>query len=289
MHGLRFNHVYGLLLLFCAASAFVLPKFVDPARAQLQNVYAPVSRPALAMAQWIHGWFDRTRVPDAISPEAPRSDADIRRENLELHQTLAFLTREVETLQERVAERAKLGSLAELCTSYSVSAGDSGSSESLVIGGGDFAGLKAGMPAVYPGGLAGQLQTPGLMGTRVRLITDSGFSIIGTVVRFVRRTDGRTEPVSIPIGQVLVTGLGKNGLVIKDMPLEKAQQIHDDDWVEVDDSDKWLSAVQGEFIGRVVKIVPASSRHASMFEDIQLEPAARLMQLRELMVVDKAK
>jgi len=116
MHGLRFNHVYGLLLLFCAASAFLLPRFVDPARAQLQNIYAPVSRPALALVQLIQSRFDRKQPPDAISADAPRSDSDIRQENLALHQSLALLTSQLQVLQQRIAEREKLGTLADLCT-----------------------------------------------------------------------------------------------------------------------------------------------------------------------------
>jgi len=288
MHGLRFNHVYGLLLLFCAASAFVLPRFVDPARAQVQNIYAPVSRPALALAQWIHARFDRNRVPDAVSPDAPRSDSDIRQENLELHQLVASLTSQLQKLEEREAEHEKLGRLRDLCTPYSVAAGDSGSSESLLIGGTNLDGLKAGMAAVFPGGLAGRLQTPGLTGTRVRLITDRGFSVTGVFARFVKRPDGRVELVRIATDPPLVRGEGSNSLLIEAMPLEKAKEIHMNDWVLLEDSDGWAAAVQGQPIGRVMA-APAVSRRFAGFAEIKLEPAAKLMQLHELMIVDKAK
>lgn len=288
MQGLRFNHVYGLLLLFCAAAAFLLPRFVDPARAQFQNIYAPVSRPALAMAQWLHARFDRQRVTDAVSPESPRSDDDIRQENLELHQSLALLTHQLEMLQQRVAERAKLGTLADLCTAYSVSATDTGTSESLLIGAGNFSGLAADMAALYPGGLAGRLQTTGLTGTRVRLITDRGFRLTGTFVRFIKNTAGRTEPVAIATGPVLVAGESNNSLLIEAMPLEDARKIHVDDWVQLADTDKWPAAVQGELVGRVIE-PPTRSRQSPGFAEVRLEPAVRLMQLRELMIVDKAK
>jgi cell shape-determining protein MreC len=288
MHSLRFNHVFGLLLLFCAASAFLLPRFVDPARAQIQNIYAPISKPSLAIAQWLHARFDRQRMPDPISPDAPRSDADIRQENLELHQMIASLTTQLQKLQEREAEHAQLGRLRDLCTPYTVSAGDTGPGESLLIGGTNFDGLKSGMAAVYPGGLAGRLQTPGLTGTRVRLITDRGFNVTGVFARFVKKPDGRVELVRIATDPPLVRGEGKNSLMIEAMPLEKAREIHVNDWVLLDDSDGWPQAVQGQPIGRVIA-TPTVSPRSPGFAEIQLEPAAHLMQLHELMVVDRAK
>jgi cell shape-determining protein MreC len=288
MQRLRFNHVYGLLLLFCAATAFLLPRFVDPARAQFQNIYAPISRPSMAMAQWLHARLDRQRVPDAISPESPRSDTDIRQENLELHQSLALLTHQLEILQQHVAERAKLGTLADLCTAYSVSATDTGTSETLLIGGGNFSGLAADMAALYPGGLAGRLQTPGLTGTRVRLITDRGFRLTGVFVRFIKSAAGHAEPIPIATGPVLVTGESNNTMLIEAMPLEDARKVHVDDWVQLADSDKWPPAVQGELVGRVVAL-PTRSRQSPGFAEVRLEPAVRLMQLHELMIVDKAK
>jgi cell shape-determining protein MreC len=287
MQGLRFNHVYALLLLFCAASAFLLPRLVDPARAQLQNIYAPISRPALALVDLIHSTLNRQRTPDAMSPDAPRSDADIRRENLDLHQSLALLTSQIQFLQQRVAEREKLGTLADLCTPYSVSATDAGSSESLVIGGGNLTGLKEGMPAVFSGGLVGRLESPGVTGTRVRLITDRGARVTGTFIRLIKGPTGRTELVPIATHPVLVTGEGNNTLVVEAMHVEDAQKISVDDWVELNDSD-WPSPVQGVLVGRVVA-PPTGSRQSIGFDQIRLEPATRLMQLRELMIVDKLK
>lgn len=288
MTGLRFNHVYFLLLLLCAASAFILPKFIDPARAQAQNIYAPVSRPSLALVQWIEARFSRHHTTDAISPDSPRSDADIRQENLELHQTLALLTNQLDQLQKRMAERDKLGRLADLCTVYTVSAGDSGTSESLLINGSSLNDLKTDMAALFPGGLAGRLQTPGLTGSRVRLITDRGFSLTGYFARFTKRPDGRIESVRLPTDPVLVRGEGNNSLLIEALPMTKADEIHVDDWVLLEDSDRWPSAVQGQLVGRVTA-TPTVSRRSPGFAEVHLEPAARLMQLRELMIVDKAK
>jgi cell shape-determining protein MreC len=286
MQGLRFNHIYAILLLFCAASAFLLPRFVDPARAQVQNIYAPISRPALAVAQFLAARLIRQHASDAASPDMPRSDAEIRQENMQLRQELALLTIELQKLQERQAEQAKLGSLGELCTLYPVSAGDAGSSESLVIGGTSLGDLKFHMPAVFPGGLVGWLLTPGLTGTRVRLITDRGFRVTGIFARFVKKAAG-PELVRIATDPVLVSGEGNNNLLIEAMPLAKAQEIHVNDWLLLDDSD-WPAAVQGEPVGRVVA-APIVSRRSPGFAEIRLEPAAHLMQLHELMIVDKAK
>jgi cell shape-determining protein MreC len=287
MQGLRFNHVYALLLLVCAATAFIPHRFTDPLCAQFQGIYAPVSRPALAIVELIHSRLNREPTPDAISPGTPRSDADIREENLELHQSLALLTNQIQYLQQRIAEREKLGTLADLCTPYTVSATDAGSGESLVIGGGNLAGLKAKMPAVFSGGLAGWLQTPGLVGTRVRLITDRGFRVTGTFIRFIKGPTGRTELVPIATHPVLVAGEGDNTLLVEAMHTEDAQKINVDDWVELNDSD-WPAPVQGVLVGRVVA-PPSSSRQSIGFDQIRLEPATRLMQLRELMIVDKLK
>ena len=287
MQGLRFNHVYALLLLFCAATAFIPAHFTDPVRAHFQGIYFPVERPSLAIAQWLHARLDRDRAPDAISPDSPRSDTDIRQENLELHQSLALLTHQVEILQQHDAERAKLGTLADLCTAYSVSATDTGTGESLLIGGGNFNGLAARMAALYPGGLVGWLQSPGLTGTRVRLITDRGFRLTGTFVRFVKNAAGHTEPVQVATGLALVTGESNNSLLIEAMPLEDARKIHLDDWVQLAD-DAWPAAVQGELVGRVIE-TPTRSRQSPGFAEVRLEPAVRLMQLREIMIVDKAK
>jgi cell shape-determining protein MreC len=289
MTGLRFNHVFGLLLLFCAVSAFFLTKFLDPARAQVQGIYAPVERPALAVAQWIGDRFSRRRTPDSASPDAPRPDAEIRQENLDLRQTLVRLTTELQKLEQTQAEYEELGSLGKLCTRYPVSAGDSGTSESLVIGGGNLSGLKANMPAVYPGGIAGLLQTPGLTGTRVRLLTDRGFkSVTGVFLRFEKTADGHTRAVPVTTDARLVSGEGNNSLLIDSVPLDEAKAVHVGDWFIVEDSDPWFKAVQGQLVGRV-NVSPAVSRRSPGFAEVRLEPAAHLMQLRELMIVDKTK
>jgi len=289
MHGFRFNHAYALLLLVCAALAFIPSRLIDPVRAQFQGIYSPVERPALALAQWIKR-FDRGRPPDAAAPEAPRSDSDIRQENLELRDLVAGLTNQLRKLEEREAAREKLGSLRDLCTPYPVTAGDSGSSESLLISGTNLGDLKAGMAALYTGGLAGQLQRPGLTGTRVRLVTDRGFSITGVFARYIKRTNGKTELTILSnIDQQLVRGEGNNMLLIQDMKRDQAQLLRVNDWLLLDDdSPDWPAAVQGQLIGRVID-APIPSRQSPGFAEVRLEPAVRLMQLRELMIVDKAK
>ena len=141
------------------------------------------------------------------------------------------------------------------------------------------------MPAVFSGGLAGRLQPPGLAGTRVRLITDRGFRVTGTFIRFITGPTGRTELVPIATHPVLVTGEGDNNLLVEAVPPEDAQKINVDDWLELNDSD-WPAPVQGVLLGRVVA-PPTRSRQSIGFDQVRLEPATRLMQLRELMIVDK--
>ncbi len=289
MRSLRFNHVYFVLLLFCGLVSIIPTRFTEPVRAQFQNVYAPVSRPADSFAQWLVTRFHRTRTADPASPDAPRSDEDIRQENLELRQMVASLTAQVQKLQEVEAQHAKLGKLRDLCTSYSVTAGDSGSAETLLIGGTNLDGLKAQMPAIYPGGLAGWLMNPGLTGSRVRLITDRGFrQMTGVFARFVKRPDGHVEFDRIPTDPQLVIGEGNNRLLIEAMPQSMAEQIHVNDWLLLDDTEDWPASVQGQPLGRVTD-VPQPSRRSPGFDEIHLEPAVRLMNLHELMIVDKGK
>jgi cell shape-determining protein MreC len=289
MNGLRFNHVFGLLLLLCAIIAFVPQRFIEPARAQVQNIYAPVSRPAGAVAGWIRSRFDHQRVPDPASPDVPRSDDDIRQENLELRELVLRLTTQLQKVEQDKAEYEKLGSLVKLCTRYPVSAGDSGTSESLLISGGNFSGLKAKMPAVYPGGIAGFLQTPGLTGTRIRLITDREFkSLTGVFVRFIKMTDGSTHSVAISTVPRLVCGEGKMDLLVDSVPLEDAKEIQVNDWFVVDDSDPSLWAMQGQLVGQV-REAPVVSRRSPGFAEIHLKTESDLMELREVMIVDKGK
>ena len=292
MHSLRFNHVFFALLFFCALSAFILPRFVDPARAQIQNIYFPISRPTRLIAQWARGRFDRQRVVDQASPLSPRSDSDLRTENDELRQDIASLSSQLQKLQELESQRASLGTLGNLCTPFSATAGDSGTAESLVISGTTFSGLRSGMPVVYPEGLVGRLETPGLTGTRLRLITDRGFgdrgfSMTGLFKRWQKQSNGKLQLVTISNEQYLGRGAGKNSLIIDNLPITLGKQIAVNDWFVLDD-DSWPLPVQGQRIGRVMD--PPTSSHAYPgFDEVHLEPATTLMQLPQVMVVTKAK
>jgi cell shape-determining protein MreC len=144
------------------------------------------------------------------------------------------------------------------------------------------------MAAVYPGGLAGRLQTPGITGTRIRLITDKGFGVTGVFARYISKPDGHTELVRIATDPPLVRGDGNNALLIDGMSLAKAKEIKVNDVVLLEDTDGWPIALQGQPIGRVIAS-PAASRHAPGFAEIHLQPAADLMRLREIMIVTKAK
>ncbi|MBV8782018.1 MAG: hypothetical protein JO353_11525 [Phycisphaerae bacterium] len=273
MHSLRFNHVFLALLIFCGLTAFLLPRFADPARAPFQNIFFPISRPVRLLVDWARLRFDHHA--DANWTTAQRTDDDIRKENVELHAQVASLTAQVEKLQEREDQRAKLGPLRNLCTPFNIIGGDAGTSESLVIGGSTLDHLRAKMPVVYLGGLVGQLDQPGLVGTRLRLITDRGFALTGVFNRFRNRHE-----------QFLARGIGSNTLLIDALPMDRAKQIAVNDWLVLDDND-WPTVVQGQPIGRVIS-EPTASRHSPGYAEVRLQPASNLMQLREVMVVTQA-
>ena len=287
MQSLRFNHVFLALLLFCAFSAFLLPRFVDPARAPLQNVFFLVSKPARSTAQWFRNRVEPRRTPDSYSPDHPRSDSEIRAENLEYHDTIANLLTRLQALEQAESQRAAMGALRNLCTPFGVTGGDTaaGPRQSLTIGGSTLDHLKAGMPVVFPGGLAGRLDAPGLVGTRVRLITDRGFAMTGVFKRYTRTANGSPTLLAITKVPRLVKGAGDNRLLTDPLQQAVAKQIEVNDWFFLDDLD-WPKVTQGEQIGRVTK-GPTTIPSAPGFAEIQIEPATDLTQLNEVLVVTK--
>ena len=64
MSYLKFNHLFVGLMLLSALSAFVLhPDITNPARAQVQNLFAPVAWPVRSFAGWLH---DKVRGREVI-------------------------------------------------------------------------------------------------------------------------------------------------------------------------------------------------------------------------------
>jgi cell shape-determining protein MreC len=278
MSHLKFNHVFVALMLLSAACAFVIPlRVTNPLRAQFQSLFAPVSRPVGALASWVHGKAVR---PDAIDP---RDANAVAQENQRLKTSLANLQSQIKTLQDITAERQLLGDVLPLCTPAPVVGADAGNRESLSIQSG--AGFKEGMYALYWGGIVGRIDRAGLSGgAQVRLVTDPGFSVQGSFGRFI--TDSRGQPVfqSIKAPAPLVQGAGKGGMIIRRLPLEEVSEVQKGDWVVVQDSD-WPITLQGYKLGVVESKEPAPG--APLFAEIHLKPMANLLQLREVMVMNK--
>ena len=285
MQSIRFNHVFLALLLFCACSAFLLPRYVGAARAPVQNIYFPVSRPTRLIVQWLLNRVDHRGTPDAYSPEHPRSDDDIRQENLDLHQQVLNLTMLLQKMEQVESQRAAMGDLRNYCVPFKATGGDTGTRLSLFISGTKSDHLAAKMGVVFPGGVVGQLAEPGPLGTTVRLMTDRGFRCAtGVFKRFGKDSNGKPIVLSITSEPVLATGAGDNTLIVSLDP-KLAKLIHDGDLFVLDDSD-WKQVIQGLPIGRVVSDPkPPASTPGSV--NFRLRPTSDLMQLKEVMVVTK--
>lgn len=278
MSHLKFNHVFLFLMVLSAACAFAIPlRMTNPVRAQLQNVFAPVSRPIGALASWVHDKVVRPRGIDA------RDSLVIQRENDRLKTTIANLQSQVKTLQDLTAERQLLGDVLPLCTPVPVVGGDAGNRESLGIQ--SISGLEEGMFALFWGGIVGRIDRAGLSGgAQVRLVSDPGFSVQGSFGRFVSTPDGQAVFQTIKSPAPLVQGAGRGAMVIRRLPLEEVTEVHPGDWVVVHDPD-WPVNLQGYKLGVVESKDPAPG--APLFAEIRVRPMVNLMQLREVMVMNR--
>ena len=79
MSFLKFNQVFTGLMLLALASAFLIPQnLTGAARAQVQNVFAPIARPIRVLAAWMHDRFAARESIDLASPEHPRNVQQLR-------------------------------------------------------------------------------------------------------------------------------------------------------------------------------------------------------------------
>ena len=94
MSYLKFNHVFAGLMLLSLFSAFVLnPNITNPARAQVQNLFAPAALPIRSFAGWLHDKIRGSAVIDVATGSAnnARPDELIRLENARLRETVTEL------------------------------------------------------------------------------------------------------------------------------------------------------------------------------------------------------
>src|SRR4051812_20272620 len=100
MSWVRFNHVFAVLLILSALSAFVIPeRYTTKAQPQLQGLFYPIAKPARAIGAAVSG---RVSKPD---PTDTRDAVALREENAELRQELAARLRELDEIRLREGER----------------------------------------------------------------------------------------------------------------------------------------------------------------------------------------
>ena len=196
---------------------------------------------------------------------------------------LASLQAQLKDLQELNADRQLLGEVLPLCTPAPVVGGDAGSRDSLSIQ--STAGLQNGMFALYSGGVVGRLDRVGLSGSaQVRLITDPGFAVTGSFGRVERDASGQPTFRQIPTPPPLVQGAGRGAMVIKRLDFDSIKDVKVGDWLVVQDRD-WPANLQGYRLGRISSIDRSAS--SPLFAEITVKPARNLLQLREVMVMNK--
>jgi cell shape-determining protein MreC len=289
MSYLKFNHVFTGLMLLSILSAFVLnPDITNPARAQVQNLFAPIAIPTRALAGWVH---DKVKGRAEIdystgSVKVARSDDEIRRENSNLRQMVSQLYSQIEDLKHVDEERSKLGDRRMLCTPFSVFGPDSGVRESLNLQGSSFQNIREKMPVLYANGIVGQISRAGAAGASVRLITDAGFTVSASFRTYRTNGAGQTEFTPIVLPQTVMEGAGNGTMVSRLLNLGEVKKsgLKVNDYVVVDDAD-WPKGAAGSVLGRVTSIAPR--RDAPMLAEVRAEPLGDLMQLREVMVMNK--
>jgi hypothetical protein len=286
MSHFRFNHVFTVLLVLSAGSAFVIsPRVSDRVRASAQGLFAPISRPVHLAGGWLHARIGNVEPMDMAAANAPpRAEPVVYQENEQLRLIVASLTAQLEELKRINADREALGDVRALCTPVAVIGGDSGTRDSLAVQRPAGIELRAGMPVLYAGGLAGRIERAGATGAQVRLITDRGFRITGSFGRFVATEAGAVEFVRIHTPAPLVEGTGKGTMSVRNLPMAAVESagLAPNDWVVLDVND-WPMNLAGYKVGRVVSITDRSN--APGFAEIHLQPSRNLLRLREVMVL----
>jgi len=284
MSALRFHHVFFLLMLLALISALTLsPERSAKLTPQIQTLFAPIARPAAAIGKMVDA---RLHKPPAVDP---RSGDAIRAENEALQVSVASLTAQLDALKILNRDRDLLGDVRQLTRTYAVIGGDSGTRQTLQIGGTTLTqdGLKVGQPVIFLGGLVGQVSQAGVAGAKITLITDPSLALTGSFGRFQQGEDGRQEFVHLRVGKtpsVLVTGIGNNSLVVNTLTMEEAAPVQVRDLVVLAD-DRWPPNLQGYKIGVVTAKEPRPD--SPLFAKITVQPSADLKSLKDVSVVVK--
>lgn len=282
------NPLFVALMLLAFLCAFVLPaRISDPPREELAGLFYPVARPARAVAGVLHRHFHRTAPIDLGSPAAPRPDETILQENQRLREQLSSLLIRYAKLAESSDARNLQGNILPYCRAVAVAGIDtSGGREALLIGSSSLAGLQPDDPVLYaPQALAGRVVRAGVSGAEVRLVTDPGFAETARIIKYVPDRTGAPQAMRVATLQPLVEGMGKGRMVIRStVPWSTVEQLQIGvgDLLALDDPE-WPPEAQGVSIGRITSLAPQPN--APLFAEIQVQPMANLMQLREVMVM----
>ncbi len=267
-------------------SAFVLPpRYTMPVRSQVQGLFAPVSWPTRAIVRPFYRRANPDRPSDDGSPQQPRPTTTVYAENHELRAELATLQVKFDQLSRLNADRQLVGNIFPLCQPATVTGVDSsGVREALKITG---VGASAVNRAVVHGtDLVGKVQTAGLTGAEVRLLTDPGFGFTTRIARYLPDDGGRLRLSIVGQLQPLVQGIGHGAMAIRStVSMRQVDELRlaVGDLVVLDDHDGWSPNVQGFCAGRIASI--NSQANAPIFADIRVEPVADLLRLNEVMVV----
>jgi cell shape-determining protein MreC len=292
---LRFNHIFVLLLLLAAIGAVVVPVGTgDGARAVVAGVFAPVSWPARGVAGWVHDSVrgDRAVDDEAMAEGKARTVDQLRGENELLRLTVASLSSQLDSLKQLNADRRMLGNVRPLCEPFSVVGTDSGPRQSLILQTLGRGAVSPRQPVLYSGGIAGRVERTGVGSAVVRLVTDRDFRVTGGFGRFEREgavAKGRVIFKELKLSHSqppLLEGTGRGTMRIQNVDMKQAEAAHlaPGDWVVLADPD-WPPQLQGYKLGQIESIDSRPS--APLFALIQVRPARDLMELREVMVMNK--
>jgi cell shape-determining protein MreC len=278
MFCLRFKHVFVGLMSASAITAFAVPsRYVTARVPSVEILFAPVARSAGALAGWAH----RRLAPELSADQ--RAAETVKRENEALKDEIASLSVRFTELQQLEDTRGKVGvGMRELCTPYAVIGSDTGTRSSLAIQGSSLQGLRENMVALYSGGIVGRVQRAGVGGTRVQLITDLNFRVLGSFARVAGPKYFRLDhPPTV------VEGTGRGAMVIRSLTREDVKNagLKLGDRVILHDASDWPKNLQGRTLGEIKAI--GIRADAPLWASITVEPTQNLMRLKEVMIVTK--
>src|SRR5215218_9518311 len=216
MSGIKFNHVFIVLLLLSCLSAFIFPRKTSNLRSHVQGIFYPVARPARAIASSLRGRLDGAK--DA------RPANDLIAENRRLESSVMSLAAQLEGLQARVAETERFGKIGKFCKRVPVMGNDPAARDSLSVAG-SFDASLINQPALYFDGLVGVFERAGASGAQVRLVTDRSFSATGRFGTFAPDDKGLLTFITKETPLPLVEGCGRGVMMIKNLQYEQVTKV----------------------------------------------------------------